>query len=298
MNEKIFDQDEQDFIIHLNSNPSGTSIQNYLDPILSRISVLVSRGKNMVSFKFEIQSISPTPQELQWITKTSDELQLKLVKLTRLLEFLEHNGLAYAFVPAYSQTSLISFGQCPINAPSVTYQIYDPETISGVLELSDKTILPTPSLSKLQKCNFLFPEEVRFLRSKKMSWIGIWTAIILSLMGISSSFYLAYVSSKDSNRILQEISGHLDQIGNNASDIVTKNERIIKLLNNQAKEQKTLNNTFQDSLISSLNHHLDAIKDTISNEARMTRRELDRIRIETSKILSKSNSTDAKSRAH
>ena len=298
MGERLFVQNEKEFITHLNSHPGGTSIQNYLDPSLSRISVFVSQGKKEVFFRFATQSVSPTPQELGWIKSSSDELQLKLVELTRFLGYLESNGLVYAFVPAYHQTSTIQFGQCPTNSTYVSYKIYDPQTICAVIELVDKTILPTPSLSNLQRCHFRFPEEVRFAKSKKLSWIGIWVAIVLSLMAIASSLYLSYVSSKVSDRDFQAITGYLNQIRNNSSDIATKESRILQLLENQAVVHKLFDKEVTNSILPSLNHQLEVINNTLSYEAKMTQREIDMVRVEISNILSnQANSAGTKSRA-
>lgn len=286
MTERLFDQDEKEFIKHLNSHAEGTSIQNYLDPNLSQISVFLSQGQNAVFFRFAIQTVSPTQQELEWIKTTSDELQLKIVKLTRSLKYLESKGLVFSFVPAYHQTSTIQFGQCPINSHYVSYQIYDPQTILAMQELVDKIILPTPSLSELQSNNFRFPEEVRFEKSKKLSWIGIWVAIVLSVIGILSNSYLSYVSYKESNHDIQSIKGHLNQIKRNSSELVTKYNEISQLIVTQTALQENFFKEATSSILLNISHQLKVLNNTFSNEAKMTLKEIDRVSTEISNILS------------
>lgn len=295
MTERLFDQDEKAFIKHLNSHAEGTSIQNYLDPNLSQISVFVSPGQNAVFFRFAIQNVSPTQQELEWIKTTSDELQLKIVKLTRSLKYLESKSLVFSFVPAYHQTSTIQFGQCPINSPCVSYQIYDQQTILAMQELVDKTILPTPSLSELQSNNFRFPEEVRFEKSKKLSWIGVWVAIVLSVIGILSNSYLSYVSNNELNYDIQSIKGHLNQMQPNSSELATKYRGISQLIVTQTALQENFFKEATSSTLPDISNQLKVLNNKFSNEAKMTRREINRISTEIANILSnQANSVDGK----
>jgi hypothetical protein len=279
MNETKFDQDEQKFIKYLNSNTEQKRIQNYLDPCLHKISIdLVPKSKK-VAFRFEIRSDQPTPEEIKWSITKSQELQLILVKITRLISYLENAKLAYSFIPANNQDQELksSFGQCAEESKYIRYELHDIETINGLIKLADKIILPTPSLLELEKCNFKFPEQKRFEISKCLSTAGIIVAILLSVIGIYFNIYLSKQSSKDWKQYIQFLREDLSQINDCSIDIKSSLGEIKDILSKEELLQSEIVQELHKQNIPELKKQINDLGISLNKSTGKTIEKLDNI---------------------
>ena len=247
---------EKDFlkrIVDLSERTYDMFLGNLLDKDLLNIDVFLDRQKNIAEFRFDQQCF---PANTDFVYKVR-EMSWTFMKLVKLLKYLEKENYLYLYQESEPENTS-RFGQLIMENSFVSYQIYDPDIKKLLIDYSHRTIVVGQSLIDYVKNDFKTQEQLRheqnvaiaeqnlnianasldkaeigITQSKKSigrATIAIIISIILGLISIGSSFYLANQQTKSETRINKQQFNSLNQ-GIISIDSILKNSAIPDTIN-------------------------------------------------------------------
>jgi len=217
---------EKDFlkrIVDLSERTSNMFLGNLLDRDLVNIDVFLDYQRQTVEFKFDSHAFVNTD-----FVEMVRDMSWTLMKLVKLLKYLEEENYLYLYQESSPQNNS-RFGQLTTNNPFISYQIYDPEISRLLLECSHRTIVVGQTLIDYVRNDFKTEEQLRHEqniaiatqnlsiansslekteiginladKSIKLSTKAIVISIILGLISIGASFYIADKQSENATKI-------------------------------------------------------------------------------------------------
>jgi len=214
---------EKDFlksVVDLSNQTHNMFLGNLVDHYLRDIDVFLDYNNQNVEYRFD-QNVFPTTTDFFDLVR---EMSWTFMKFVKLLKYLEEKNFLYLYQESPLQNTS-RFGQLVVGNPFFTSSLHDPEIKRLLLDCSHRTIIVGQPLIDYVKNDFKSVEELRHNENVKIaqdaldkSIIGleqseksigrattaIIISIILGLISIGASFYIASQQAKNETKMNKE----------------------------------------------------------------------------------------------